>query len=410
MAAKPKPAPEVWPVGVVWKPHKRQTPDGETETVRTPYVRVRYTKDGRRRSLWQQVKTPAEAVRVRARLLDKLATDGATEYEHARKTFADLARYYKPIYLIAAKYVDGRKVEGRRDLLTAELTFDVLTKYFGTLRLRSLTYGAVKTFKAHRLKTKTQYNRPRSITTVHRELQLLRHMLSVAVREGWLARNPFNCGEPLINPADERARKRILSREEEGRLLAACGERINTYQRKGREVTAHDDGHLRAHLRPLLICLLDTAMRSGEALKLTWDDLDFDPRRLTVREFNTKTLSERAAPITERLARELQALYPRTGKRADRLVFGVTDNIHRSFHGACKAAGIEDLRVHDLRRTAATRLHRGGMPIAEIARILGHSSIVTTYRYIGVDDETVTRAAAIFNAQNDAAQEAETIN
>lgn len=422
-----------WPAGVVWKKHRRRNAAGEVEEVRTPYVRVRVTIDGRRRALWRQVKTPAEAVRVAARLADKLAAGESEELLAARMTFADLADYFERHYVVEAEYVDGRKVAGLRDVKHAEFHLSLLRTHFGKKPLRSITYGSVKHFKlwllkepvtrrlpgGGRVEVKGPDGRPRtrSITTVHRVLQLLRHMLSVAVREGWLQKNPFNQGDPLINPADERGRRRILSREEESRLLLACGAREKTYncRRGGRvvEVTMRDQGLRRGHLRALLICLLDTAMRAGEALKLTWDDLNLSGRHATVQEFNTKTLRERSAPVSERLARELAGLHPVTSARRDRLVFGLTNNFRTSFRSACRAAGIAGLRVHDLRRTAATRLVRGGMAIEEVSRILGHTNIQTTYRYIGVDDETVARAAAIIDGLNReaaAAEASETVN
>jgi integrase len=398
-----------WGPGVVWKLHARKNGDGETEEVHTPYVRVRVTKDGRRRAVWQKVSSPADAASKLRRLTVKREMGEADELLRARMTFADLCKYYEPIYLIEAQYVDGRKVAGRRSLDTARQQFEQLRDYFGTTPLRSISYGSLLKLKSELLKAKTKRKgddgepRRRSIATVNRYLQLLRQVLNVAVREGWLQRNPFNAGAPLITISDERKRKRVLSRAEESRLLAACGERLTIYKRRGKELTMHDDGSRRAHLRPLLVCLLDTAMRSGEALKLTWDDLDFDTRHATVQEFNTKTLTERSAPVSARLARELARLYPVTSKRADRLVFGVTDNFRRSFAGACRHARITGLRVHDLRRTAATHLLRGGMPIEEIARILGHADIKTTYIYIGVDSDTVARAAAIFDRLNEEA-------
>jgi integrase len=421
MPAKPKDLRSLdWPEGVVWKKHKRLNAAGEAEEVFTPYVRVRTTKDGRRRSVWQQVKSPDDAIRKRSRLKDKFDAGEADDVINARRTFADLAAYYKPIYLIEAQYVDGRKVAGRRSLATVEHQFGLLVGHFGKAALRSITYGAIRRYKSERLKVPTKRKnddgspRQRSVASVHRELQLLRHVLNVAVREGWLAKNPFSSGEPLINMADERGRKRMLSREEESRLLTACGERETTYERrrggKVSTVTMRDRGERRGHLRALLVCLLDTAMRAGEALKLTWDDVPVDGRRATVQEFNTKTLSERAAPVSERLARELTKLYPVTSKRRDRLVFGLTSNFRTSFASACRSAGIEGLRVHDLRRTAATRLVRGGMPIEEVSRILGHKDIQTTYRYIGVDDDTVSRAAAIIDELNREAEEMETVN
>jgi integrase len=114
--------------------------------------------------------------------------------------------------------------------------------------------------------------------------------------------------------------------------------------------------------------------------------------------------------VSERLARELAKLYPATSRRGDRLVFGLTSNFRTSFRSACAHAGVRGLRVHDLRRTAATRLVRGGMPIEEVSRILGHKDIQTTFRYIGVDDDTVSRAAAIIDELNREAEELETVN
>lgn len=77
-------------------------------------------------------------------------------------------------------------------------------------------------------------------------------------------------------------RKRVLESEEEILLLTAC------------------DGP-REHLRPIIICAIDTGMRRGEIFKLKWSDLYWDgekfniaeKRKATVREFNTKTLRER---------------------------------------------------------------------------------------------------------------------
>ena len=75
---------------------------------------------------------------------------------------------------------------------------------------------------------------------------MLRRMLNVAQREGWILRNPFAAGDSLISLADENKRERILTREEEMKLLAAC------------------DTPQRAHLKGIIICAIDTGMRQGE--------------------------------------------------------------------------------------------------------------------------------------------------
>src|SRR5438270_13486985 len=119
----------------------------------------------------------------------------------------------------------------------------------------------------------------------------MRRLLNIAEREGWILRNPMRNGDPLISIADERKRERIVTREEELRLLTACENRY------------------RKHLRPIVICALDTGMRRGEIFGLKWSDVDFEERVLTIRAFNTKTMQERQVSLTTRLMIELEKLW-----------------------------------------------------------------------------------------------------
>src|SRR5437868_10228837 len=163
------------------------------------------------------------------------------------------------LHLIELEYVDGRKVAGLRSAYDLGLLLKVLREYFGKSKVRLITYGDLKRFKAERLKTKTKRGAQRSITTMNRELQLLRRLLNVAYSNGWIKRNPFSMGDALITPGDEKKRERILTRDEEERLLAACTDK-------------------RAHLKGIIICALDTGMRRGEMLKLVTSDVDLDNR------------------------------------------------------------------------------------------------------------------------------------
>lgn len=385
-----------WPAGTIWQKHKRRNAKGDDEETRVPYIRVRYPgEDGKRKAVWRQVESPAHARQVLKQLKDELERHGEKVVEHARSTFNDFYKnYYKAAYMIEAQYVEGRKVAGRRSLKTVESHAAVLCEYFGRRALREITYGDVEKFKAWLLRQPTQFDvarhkrelltdpdaelrSTRSLISAHRVLQLLRHILNVAVREGWAVKNPFHAGKSLISTADERKRRRVMSYEEEALLLGRC---------EGR----------REHLRLVVIALVDTAMRAGEAFKLKVSDLNFDPRDITIQEFNTKTLPERSAPITARLAREMRAWFERRELKPGDPVFHFA-SVKRSFAGACRAAGIEDLRIKDLRRTAATRLVRGGMPIEEVSRILGHTDIAMTFDYIGVDRKTTERAADILD-------------
>jgi integrase len=101
-----------------------------------------------------------------------------------------------------------------------------------------------------------------------------------------------------------------------------------------------------------------------------------------------------------RLRLELERLWEASRKVDEDLVFGVVSNVKRSFMSARKIAGLSDVRFHDLRHTAATRLIQGHLPLQEVGRVLGHSQNSTTYRYVNANAETVQRAAAIMDALN----------
>jgi integrase len=237
-------------------------------------------------------------------------------------------------------------------------------------------------FGAERLAKPTKAKKQRSVAAVNRELEKLRRLLNIAEREGWILRNPMRSGDPLISVADERKRERILTRDEELRLLSAC------------------DNRYRLHLRPILICALDTGMRRGEILSLKWSDVDFEERVLTIRAFNTKTMKERQVSLTTRLTLELEKLWDASPKVRDQIVFGFTNNVKNSFRSVRTEAGLPDIRFHDLRHTAATRLVAAHLPLPEVGRVLGHTQANTTYRYVNANIETTRRAAAALDAFN----------
>jgi integrase len=196
--------------------------------------------------------------------------------------------------------------------------------------------------------------------------------------------------------ADENKRERILTREEELKLLAAC----ETSQR--------------THLKAILICALDTGMRQGEIFSLRWRSVDLENGLLTIQAFHTKTMKERQVAITTRLALELERLKANAPDNPNGLVFGILDNVKRSFTAARSDAGLNDVRFHDLRHTAATRLVGAHIPLSEVGRVLGHTQANTTYRYVNANVETAKRAAAalnMFNSEGSAEQEtAEMVN
>ncbi len=363
------------------------------------YARVGYTDEqGKRHDVVRAAESRTHARDLIRDILRDLEDHAGRTLDASRMTFADLAKYFEEHYLKPAEYVDGRKVDGVRSLKSAQSAVNALKAYFGKKRLQSIRYSDLRTYRASRLKDATRGDLARhkqelkdnpkaalrvtrKIATVNRELAKLRRMLNIAQREGWIRSNPFAAGESLISLADESKRERILTREEERHLLSAC---------RGP----------RAHLRPIVIAAIDTGMRRGELLSLRWRDVDFEHDLISIQAFNTKTMRERQVSLTARLSQELQALYEQSPKDSARRVFGILDNVKRSFTAARAAAGLSDVRFHDLRHTHATRLVGAHIPLSEVGRALGHTQPNTTYRYVNANVETAKRASAALDAFN----------
>ncbi|MCM2316809.1 MAG: site-specific integrase [Thermoanaerobaculia bacterium] len=353
-------------------------------------ARLRYTDPvtGARKEIRKVAPNRGAAVDLLAEIRRQVASPTKSPVLPSMMTFADIAKHYLEHYVVEPSYVDGRKVAGLRSWRSVTAYVKTLKRKLGAKLLESITFGDLRTLRLELL-AEEQGRRPtsdadaeasadeqpkkakRTIANANRILAALRRMLSIAEREGWIRKNPFNLGEPLITPADEKSRTRILSHDEEKRLLAACRESPN-------EV-----------LEALVLAALETGCRRGELLKLHTADVDLKAKVITIRETHTKTQKGRVVPITPRLAKMLRPLV--LARQPEDTLFGIRNNVKTSFNNARSKAGVPDLRFHDLRHTAATRLVRGGIQLAEVGRILGHSDVATTYRYANADSETLNR-------------------
>lgn len=361
------------------------------------YARTTITaENGARRNIKKRAKSKSEAREVLKSLLRKLDDEGSRVVVYERLTFNDLADFYERHYCKPAEYADGKKVAGLRDVYRAQYCLRRFRQHFGARRLREITYSDVRAYYLTRLKEPTHYDRQPSIATMNRELGVLRRIFNIGVRECWIHRNPFSMGEPLISPASERRRERILSIEEEGRLLVAC------------------ENPQRSFLRPLIICLLDTGARLSEFHQhLCWRSVNFETRTLILEAMTTKTLKGRQVSMTERMFQELTALFEASDRTGDSRVFNSTlRQVRFAFRAACKDANItygspNGITLHSLRHTAATRLVKGQMPLQLVGRILGHSQPQTTYRYLTADADATAQAAAIMEALQTKAAESQ---
>jgi integrase len=354
------------------------------------YARLTFTSEvGKRRNVKRRAKSKSAAREMLWQIRRDYQDHGEKIFDGDRLTFRELAKDYQEKRLQPAQYKGDRKISGRRSYLSPLAYLRVLVAYFGPRRIKSITHSDIEKFRNERLNTPIYTNKnqdkdndndeskskERSIASVNRELEVLRAMFRYAVRQGWLIRSPFEMGESLISKADEVQRDRILTREEEDRLLAECVDR-------------------RAHLKPLLITALDTGMRRGELFKLKWSDIDIEERLIRVRATTTKTMRGRTIGMTERVTIELQRLWEKSPNAPDYLVFGITNTVKTAFAAACRDAKIENFRFHDCRHTAITRMIQAGMPPMQVMKISGHTQMTTFARYVNIDNNTARNVAA----------------
>lgn len=213
--------------------------------------------------------------------------------------------------------------------------------------------------------------------------------LEQAVKEGIIMKNPCI---GVSFPKDDREKMRVLSMEEERAFIKAL------------------EG---AYYRPLFLTFLLTGMRLGEALPLTWADIDIEERHIVVKkkaivyhdyashstelvveDFCKTKSSTRSVVITKGLAALLTEHKRQQVEQMEKLgqvwneqclVFPNTKGkmpynriVQISFNRLAVKAGIEGATVHTLRHTYATRCFESDMDYKTISAQLGHASVKTT--------------------------------
>jgi integrase len=352
------------------------------------FARITFTDlKGKRKNIKRVAASQAEARATLRTLVRKLEGEGEKAFGNEKITFSYLADYYERHFCQPAVYRNGRKVSGLRDPNRSKGVLVQCRRFFGNQKLRSIKYDDLVAYKQLRLNGITHLKKQRSLSSLNRELGILRRIFNVALAQGWILRNPFNCGEALIQPSADGVRSKVLTVEEERRLLAACSEPC------------------RSHIRPIVIALLDTGARRGEMLKLTWECVDFESRKILLKSETTKTLKARHVGMTQRLTEELSRLWEQSEKDLSASVFGIK-TFRKSFNTAARIAGIktgglDGLVTHSLRHSLATRLIKGQMPIQLVGKILGHENVNTTFRYLSANDETLSQAASILESLQD---------
>ncbi len=193
-------------------------------------------------------------------------------------------------------------------------------------------------------------------STVNREMQLVSHALSIAQREwGWLNYNPIT---GVRRPPCSPPRERRITEDEIERILNVAGYEPNNLSTNIQRV---------AHA---FLFAIETAMRAGEIVGLTWPNVDLN--RQVAHLPMTKNGRARDVPLSKQAVRLLKAL-PRI-EGDDRCFRLKSDPLATLSRRIIRKANIVDLRFHDTRHEAVTRL-ASKMDLLSLARTVGHRDI-----------------------------------
>lgn len=212
--------------------------------------------------------------------------------------------------------------------------------------------------------------------TATRTVGLLGAILAFAVKEGMIADNPVRGVERYRDNQSQR----FLSPAELARLTDAIVEADRTGTNKGGL----------AVIRLLTL----TGARKGEIEGLRWDEVDLGRSCLTLKDSKT---GARVVPIG---AAAIEALSKLSRVQGSPFVFPAEGDLKKHYVGTPKVwlkvraeAGLDDVRLHDLRHTFASFGAAGGLSLPMIAAMLGHRDVKTTQQYAHLADSPVKAAA-----------------
>ena len=200
--------------------------------------------------------------------------------------------------------------------------------------------------------------------TINRHQAALSSVFNRAVTEwGYVTSNSVLQVKRL---KEKNQRQRYLEKDEIKKLLNECQRSSNK------------------NLYDFVLFAICTGARRGELRELKWSEVDLESSLVIFK--NTKNGENKIIPLVSQIKCMMIKRYE--GRRdKDGLVFGTYDqpikvrDFRKAFDNAVIRAELKDFKFHDLRHTAATYLALSGIPIRDIAEILGHKTMQMTMRY-----------------------------
>jgi integrase len=242
-----------------------------------------------------------------------------------------------------------------------------LIRFFGeTTQLSNIGASRIEAFIRARREEKVKAG------TINRDLRFLAQILKQAERERYIGRSPFDLGKFFQNESKERRKAHILTWQEQERLLAVASPR----------------------LRVFVVLGVETGMRTGEMLRLRWEDVDLQRNVLQVGRSKTPS-GIRAVPISIFCKAELLRWRNLVGPEFSEWVFPKFENRRhplqrggrKAWTNTLKKAGLPFFPVYQLRHAFASRMTAAGVSPITIAQLLGHATSQIVPRYAQVLDQ-----------------------
>jgi site-specific recombinase XerD len=246
--------------------------------------------------------------------------------------------------------------------------FDTCLKSFLNKRLDRITSRQVDAWRAKRL------NDGLSPATVNRDLRPLRKALTMAVKWSLIDEHPLKEYSDLKEP-------------DEGRVVWLDDDKVKRLRVAMRGKKTPD------YLRLATVMAMNTGLRKGEMIKLTWSAVDLDGKRLTVRAATSKGFKVRYIPLNKKTLRVLRCW---RRKHPDATtVFNDLGEFKKSWNTLRDNAKLGDFRWHDFRHHFASKLVMAGIDLNTVRELLGHSDIRMTLRYAHLAPEHAAAAVEV---------------
>lgn len=275
-------------------------------------------------------------------------------------TFREHSRSY-------LRFVEGYKRSADADESKLRL---YLNGHFGDRRLCDITTRDIQTYHMMISKKLSQ-------STANRHLALLSMMFNVAIQWDILERSPTKGVKKF---KEDNQKQRFLSPDEIGRLYQAM-------EAEGNKVAVN-----------ALKLLLLTGCRREEILKLKWEDVSLESGTIFLSDSKTGSryvqLNAAAIELLKGIEHVGKFVFPGRHDSANKPL----NNPRKCFTRVLKAAGIEHIRVHDLRHTHASILVNQGASLFVVQQALGHSNPITSQRYSHLSNKTLRDASETVSA------------